>query len=156
MSRRCIICWLRGHTGSDLITVCPNCSAPPLASAHTRSDALQDDKSLVRSITSTLSPRYQKAEPAMIYMAYKQLIHKAVRSFKQPVYFECTFEYTSQGVIHMHGYIVARKHAYANLVSRFKRFGFVRTDPIHDLEGWIEYMYKDQDQDSFPSICLSS
>lgn len=154
--KRCIVCSLQAvHTHLDLIRVCTRCNTPPLARAFTRRDALQDDKCIVRSITSTLSPRLQKADPDVVHQIYKEIIPKIIRQ-KNPAYIECTFEYTKGGVLHMHGYIVARKYLYAKVISALKRLGFVKTDPITDLEGWIEYMYKDQDCDSYPVISLSS
>lgn len=147
---------MAGQTLADLIKVCPNCQTSVLASKYTRRDALQDDRTIVRSITSTLSPKLQKADPDLVYKSYKQLIRKLIRSFKYPTFLEATFEYTQCGVLHMHGYIVARKHAYAHIIVLLKRFGYVKSDPIFDLDGWIEYMYKDQDQESYPCLAYSA
>lgn len=155
---KCIICNLKtGHTESYLITVCPWCVPRTTKQGkYKREDALVDDKNVCRSITSTLRPKFQMFDPDTIVKLFSEKLKDIIRTSDIPAYIECTFEFTSNGVIHMHGYCCCRQRLFSKITSYLRRYGYVKTVDIFDLREWITYMYKDQCDDSYKPICVSS
>lgn len=174
MSNRCILCQLtQGHgdptsgVGSILMTPCQMCRLIPTGKVarYVARDALHDEKTLVLAVTSTLKPKLQCYDPESIHDRYYDMIKNALRNQDSvgktyhAAYAEFTFEFTKQGALHAHGYICARKILAYKIVARLRRLGFVSIKEVFDLQEWLKYMYKDQEEwmeDSLPAIKLSS
>ncbi len=158
---RCIVCWLnflnkKNHSGDDpyLMNLCPECKKTNVDSKYTVVEALADERNIVHGITCTLRPKYHICGVAQVCNVYKKIIETYIRNRRTPNYVEAYFEYTDNGVLHMHAYVVGRKNIISPMYGCFRRLGHVLIKQIFDSEQWIDYIKKEQSEDSPSPIII--
>lgn len=163
MNQHCITCWIKflnkktkGIDDHYLMNLCPNCKKALQAPLFTMTQALADEKNSVHAVTCTLMPKYHHIPSDQVRDVYNNMVKHYLNNRRTPNYFEGYFEFTEQGVIHMHAYVVGRKNVVSQLYTAFRRIGFVLVKPIFDSETWITYILKEQDGDSPTPIKISS
>lgn len=113
----------------------------------------------IKCFTSTLNPKHHKTDPKIIKRLYINFTKDFICKTRTPMWCQLHYEYTQQGILHVHGMMVGKIGTLARLLTLYRRhFGFVLVkNPTglgqHTLTGWIKYINKDNSHN--PSYFIS-
>lgn len=137
--------------------LCRHCQEVfPRTSRYSENDALANEKNIIRCVTATLKPCLHAIDPEEINRIYKNQIKIILSKARSAAAVALWSEYTDQGVLHYHGWYCCNRSISGQLLSFLRRGGHILTKEPHDLQEWIEYCKKNQDENSIPPIRATS